>query len=72
MTREVLAKLNDKQRKSVENYRNEYKREYERRYKEYAGLAAASSASKAYCKALADSGVVTEYEARVIFIYTTV
>lgn len=66
MTKRVLAKLNDRQRNAIFNYRNEYQRA------DYKADRTPSIAAKNYIKGLVDAEVITETEGRCLFCYVTV
>ena len=67
-TREVIAKLNDKQLKRLDWYKEELY-EADDDLKKRNEL---RSCIRAYTKALSDSEILTEREAMQVFIYTTI
>lgn len=67
MTAKVLNKLNMKQRSAVEHYKRTYKNAS-------SPILAAEmrTCCRAYVQGLADAGFLTEMEARLLFVYSTV
>ena len=63
MTRKALEKLNEAMRNTIEQFREEYKSGNKNETRQKA---------KAYITALQHCGLLTIYEAKEVFIYTTV
>lgn len=64
MTKEVLNKLPEKVRNTVEECRKNYN-DSDAKYVQ-------RSLSMAYLNGLRDAGMITEHEKRILFVYTTV